>query len=61
MKAVLEFAYPDDEEKLKHAMNAEKYYDTLCEIDGILTTPYTKAEAYGKIKKVIDELMDDVA
>lgn len=50
MKAVLEFAYPEDEQKLQHAMNAEKYHDALCEIDNILAMPYTKAEAYTKIR-----------
>jgi len=53
MKAVLEFAYPDDEQKLQHAMRATEYYDALCEIDNVLAMPYTKAEAYAKIRKIV--------
>lgn len=59
MKAVLEFAYPDDEHKLQHALNAEKYYDALCNIDNILAMPYTKAEAYTKIRAVVLETLGE--
>lgn len=53
MKALLEFAYPEDEEKLKHAMKGTEYYDALCEIDDILAMPYTKAEAHIKIRTIV--------
>lgn len=53
MKAVLEFAYPEDEHKLEHAMHATEYYDALCEIDNVLAMPYTKAEAYTKIRAIV--------
>lgn len=58
MKAVLEFAYPEDEQKLEHAMHATEYYEALCEIDNILAMPYTKAEAYMKIKKVVLDVLE---
>jgi hypothetical protein len=58
MKAVLEFEYPDDEYKLQHAMRGSEYYDALCEIDNILAMPYTKADAYGRVKKVIFEVLE---
>jgi hypothetical protein len=29
MKAVLEFYYPEDEERLQHAMKGTEYYDAL--------------------------------
>jgi hypothetical protein len=58
MKAVLEFAYPEDENKLQHAMHATEYYEALCEIDNILAMPYTKAEAYMKIKKVVLDVLE---
>ena len=35
MKAVLEFTYPQDEGKLKHALRGEEYYLSLVEIDRI--------------------------
>ena len=60
MKAILEFAYPDDEDKLKHAMKGCDYYDVLCEIENIMSHPFTKAEAYSRIKKIIDATLEDV-
>jgi hypothetical protein len=58
MKALLEFAYPEDEQKLHHAMRGTEYYDALCDIDNILEMPCTKAEAYTKIKKVIFDVLE---
>jgi len=58
VKAVLEFEYPEDEQKLQHAMHATEYYEALCEIDNILAMPYTKAEAYMKIKKVVLDVLE---
>jgi len=60
MKAVLEFAYPEDEDKLQHALKSVEYYDALCDIETILQMPYTKADAYGKIKKIITNILEDV-
>ena len=60
MKAVLEFEYPEDEQKLQHAMRATEYYDALCDIDNILAMPHTKAEAYTKIRAVILEVLGEV-
>lgn len=59
MKAVLEFEYPEDEQKLQHAMRATEYYDALCEIDNVLAMPYTKAEAYTKIRKIVLETLGE--
>jgi hypothetical protein len=59
MKAVLEFEYPQDEYKLEHALKGTKYYDALCEIDVILAAPYTKADAYGKIKKIVTNILEE--
>jgi hypothetical protein len=59
MKAVLEFTYPEDEEKLKHALKGTEYCDALCEIDNILAEPCTKAEAYMRIKEVIKETLGE--
>jgi len=58
VKAVLEFESPEDENKLQHAMHATEYYEALCEIDNILAMPYTKAEAYMKIKKVVLDVLE---
>ena len=58
MKAVLEFYYPDDEYKLQHAMRGSEYYDALCDIDEILASPLTKADAYSRIRKVIFDVLE---
>jgi hypothetical protein len=60
MKALLEFAYPEDEEKLRHAMKGSKYYDALCEIENIMSYPYTKAEAYTKIRVIVLQTLEEV-
>jgi len=60
MKAVLEFYYPEDEHKLQHAMKGTEYYDALCEIDNILAMPYTKAEAYTKIRAIVLQTLEGV-
>ncbi len=59
MKAVLEFEYPQDEYKLEHALKGTQYYETLCAIKTILDMPYTNADAYGKIKKIIDNTLEE--
>jgi hypothetical protein len=59
MKAVLEFYYPEDEHKLQHAMKGTEYYDALCEIDNILAMPYTKAEAYTKIRAIVLQTLEE--
>ncbi len=35
MKAVLEFTYPQDEIRLKHALKGEEYYLALVEVDRV--------------------------
>ena len=60
MKAVLEFAYPEDEQKLQHAIKGSDYYNALCEIDNILAMPYTKAEAYTKIRAIVLQTLEEV-
>lgn len=54
MKAVLEFAYPEDERKLLYALKSELLYDALFEVRCILAAPYTKAEAHKRISAVVD-------
>jgi hypothetical protein len=39
-------------------MRGSEYYDALCEIDEILSSPLTKADAYSKIRKVIFEVLE---
>ena len=60
MKALLEFAYPEDEFKLQHALKGVEYYEALREIELILATSYTKAESHSRIKQIITNIMEDV-
>jgi hypothetical protein len=57
MKAVLEFNYPEDEHKLKHALKGTEYFDALSEIENILTAPFTKADACARVKKIVDQIL----
>jgi hypothetical protein len=59
MKAVLEFNYPEDEQKLEHALKGAAYYEALTSIDGILNAPFTKADAHSRIKKVVAQVLGE--
>jgi hypothetical protein len=41
-------------------MKGTEYYDALCEIDNILAMPYTKAEAYTKIRAIVLQTLEEV-
>jgi len=60
MKALLEFDYPEDEFKLQHALKGIEYYEALVCISNTLAAPYTKAEAYSRIKKIIEGTLEDI-
>jgi len=57
MKAVLEFTYPQDEMKLKHALKGEDYYLALVEIDRMLADP--QQFNYGRAKNILNEVLGE--
>ena len=62
MKAVLEFTYPQDEAKLKHALRGEEYYLALVEIDRILENPRQfepRGDMADRIRFILDGVIDD--
>lgn len=62
MKAVLEFTYPQDESKLKHALSGEDYYLALVEIDRVLANPRQfgdKADMIDRIKYILEGVLDN--
>ena len=59
MKALLEFAYPEDEEKLRHALKGSEYYNALCEIGNILAGLHTKAETVNLINEILDDVLEE--
>jgi len=58
MKAVLEFTYPHDETKLKHALKGEDYYLALIEIDRALTIS-DREEALFRINRIIEGVLEE--
>jgi hypothetical protein len=58
MKAVLEFTYPHDEPKLKHALKGEDYYLALIEIDRALSIP-NREEALFRINRIIEGALEE--
>lgn len=59
MKAVLEFNYPEDEQKLEHALKGAAYHEALTAIDGILTSPWGELDAHSRIKKVVAQVLGE--
>jgi hypothetical protein len=60
MKAVLEFTYPQDETKLKHALRGEEYYLALVDIKR--TTNWTTVqmdEMLDRICEVLDGVLEE--
>jgi len=62
MKAVLEFTYPQDEAKLKHALKGEEYYLALVEIDRVLGNPRQfgdRADMLDRISFILEGVIED--
>jgi hypothetical protein len=60
MKAVLEFTYPQDEAKLKHALKGEEYYLALVDLDRMLSSgKIDYADAVYRARIFLDEVLAD--
>jgi hypothetical protein len=62
MKAVLEFTYPQDETKLKHALKGEDYYLALIEIDRVFVNSQQfgdRADMLDRIKFVLEGVLEE--
>jgi hypothetical protein len=57
MKAVLEFTYPQDEGKLKHALKGEEYYLALVDLDRMLSSSYGNELAVERARQFIDKVL----
>ena len=53
MKAVLEFTYPQDEGKLKHALKGEDYYLALVEIERVFHETEATRESNQRIADLL--------
>ena len=61
MKAVLEFTYPQDETKLKHALRGEEYYLALVEMERVLANPQQfgdRADMLDRIGFILDGVLE---
>lgn len=58
MKAVLEFTYPHDETKLKHALKGEDYYLALVEIDRALTNS-DRDDMLFRINRILEGVLEE--
>lgn len=62
MKAVLEFTYPQDEGRLKHALRGEEYYLALVDLDRMLSSVQAEKDPADLVKRAryfIDEVLAD--
>jgi hypothetical protein len=59
MKAVLEFTYPQDEAKLKHALRGEEYYLALVEIERIFHETAPTRESNQRIADLLAKAIYD--
>ena len=58
MKAVLEFTYPHDETKLKHALKGEEYYLALVEIDRALMAS-DRDDMLFRINRILEGVLEE--
>ena len=58
MKAVLEFTYPHDEDKLKHVLKGEDYYLALVEIDRALTAS-DRDDMLFRINRILEGVLEE--
>ena len=58
MKAVLEYTYPQDELKLKHALKGEDYYLALVEIDRALMAS-DRDDMLFRINRILEGVLEE--
>lgn len=58
MKAVLEYTYPQDELKLKHALKGEEYYLALVEIDRALMAS-DRDDMLFRINRILEGVLEE--
>jgi hypothetical protein len=59
MKAVLEYTYPQDEAKLKHALRGEDYYLALVEIERIFMCEKLTQENSQVIVDILEKVLEE--
>jgi hypothetical protein len=60
MKAVLEYTYPQDEGKLKHALRGEEYYLALVDLDRLVSSgQISDADIVYRVRRFLDEVLSE--
>lgn len=59
-KAVLEFDYPDDEDKLLFALKGQAMYKALASINMVMSAPASKADMVSQIKTILNEIFAEL-
>jgi hypothetical protein len=60
MKAVLEYTYPQDEAKLKHALKGEEYYLALVDLDRLVSSgQISDADIVYRVRRFLDEVLSE--
>jgi len=59
-KAVLEFEYPDDEDKLLFALKGQVMYKALASINMVMSAPASKAEMVSQVKTILNEIFEEL-
>lgn len=63
VKAILEFSYPEDEDKLRHAIHGKEAVLALCSINYMLSDMSqirSKTEAITKIKEIVKTTLENI-
>ena len=55
-KVVLEFTYPEDEDKLLFALKGQAMYKALASINMVMSAPASKAEMVSQVKTILNEI-----
>ena len=59
-KAVLEFYYPEDEDKLLFALKGQEMYKALASIKMVMSAPASKAEMVSQVKTILNEIFEEL-
>ena len=60
MKAILEFNYPDDENKLRRALHADAAFEVLCELDYVIKYRWRKDDNLVDVLELVRNRLDTV-
>jgi hypothetical protein len=59
-KVVLEFTYPEDEDKLLFALKGQVMYKALASINMVMSAPASKAEMVSQVKTILNEIFAEL-